>query len=136
MKKDDSFWEKRVESGVYRTVHGVFHVLFHALFGAGVIAGFGYVVMRLWNWLMPAIAGWSVIGFWQAVGLLVLCRLLFGGWGGHWMKGHHGKRHRNAIREKWMEMSNDERRAFVKNRHFPPGFGPDFCGDGKSEKQD
>ena len=52
----------------------------HWMFGKGkflvwIIAGlavFGLVVMGLWNWLMPALFGWSEIGFLQAVGLLVM----------------------------------------------------------------
>jgi hypothetical protein len=56
---------------------------------AGVTAiGFclGLVVMVLWNWLMPALFGLPVITYWQAVGLFVLCHLLF--------KGHGGGGHR------------------------------------------
>lgn len=41
----------------------------------------GEIVRRLWNWLMPAIFGWNEVTFWQALGLLVLCRILFGGFG-------------------------------------------------------
>jgi hypothetical protein len=40
---------------------------------------FGYFVMLLWNWLMPSIFGLGVITFWQAFGLVVLGRILFGG---------------------------------------------------------
>lgn len=43
------------------------------------IAGFGGVVMLLWNWLMPSLFGWHALTFPQAVGLLVLGRILFGG---------------------------------------------------------
>ena len=39
---------------------------------------FGYVVMLLWNWLMPAIFGLTIIKFWQAVGLVILARIFFG----------------------------------------------------------
>ena len=39
----------------------------------------GEIVMRLWNWLVPPIFGWRQVNFWQALGLLVLCRVLFGG---------------------------------------------------------
>src|SRR5262249_23615621 len=35
----------------------------------------GQVVMRLWNWLLPPLFGWHQIAFWQALGLLVLCRI-------------------------------------------------------------
>lgn len=41
----------------------------------------GQLVMQLWNWLMPAIFGLRELTFWQAVGLLLLSRILFGGMG-------------------------------------------------------
>jgi len=40
-------------------------------------------VRQLWNWLLPPLFGWRQIGFWQALGLLALCRILFGGFGRH-----------------------------------------------------
>src|ERR1700688_2744340 len=46
----------------------------------------GEVVLQLWNWLLPSLFGWRQITFWQAVGLLALCRILFGGSGG---RGFH-----------------------------------------------
>ena len=46
----------------------------------------GEIVRRLWNWLLPALFGLPAISFWQAVGLLVLARILFGGFGG---RGRH-----------------------------------------------
>jgi len=46
------------------------------------VAGFGSAVWQLWNALMPTLFGLPVIGFWQAVGLMALCWLLFGGWRG------------------------------------------------------
>lgn len=49
---------------------------------------FGYFVMLLWNWLMPAIFGLKEITYWQAAGLVILARLLFGSYG-HGKHGHH-----------------------------------------------
>jgi len=40
---------------------------------------FGLVVKVLWNWLMPPLFGLGTIGFWQAFGLVLLAKLLFGG---------------------------------------------------------
>ena len=40
---------------------------------------FGFVVTHLWNYLMPGLFGLRTITFWQAVGLMLLGRLLFGG---------------------------------------------------------
>ena len=41
----------------------------------------GQIVLHLWNWLLPPLFGWRAITFWQAIGLLILCRILFGGHG-------------------------------------------------------
>jgi hypothetical protein len=46
-----------------------------------VLAAIGKIVELLWNALLPALFGWPRITFWQSLGLLVLCRILFGGLG-------------------------------------------------------
>ena len=71
----------------------------------------GEVVMHLWNWLAPALFGLRLITFWQALGLLALCRILFGGFGlgggGHRSKSRRmGGRMRERVSEQcgseWM----------------------------------
>ena len=52
----------------------------------GFVAAGGEIVMHLWNWLLPTLCGWQQINFWQSLGILALCRILFGRWG-----GGHGK---------------------------------------------
>jgi hypothetical protein len=61
---------------------------------------FGFLVKWLWNWLMPAVFGLGVITYWQAFGIVLLSKLLFGSFGGHHKKDHdhfgskfHLKRH-------------------------------------------
>lgn len=49
----------------------------------------GEIVQHLWNWLLPWLFGWRLLSFWQAVGLLVLARILFGNFG---PRGHRGGR--------------------------------------------
>src|SRR5205085_523054 len=66
----------------------------------------GTIVRLLWNWLMPGLFGWPVLGFWQALGLLALCRILFGGLGGG---GGSRYRSRSRMRERCGEMSPEER---------------------------
>jgi hypothetical protein len=66
----------------------------------------GEIVMHLWNWLLPPLFGWKLIGFWQALGLLVLCRVLFGGWGCG--GGPRGRRRRH-FDERWERMTPEER---------------------------
>ena len=41
----------------------------------------GEIVKALWNSLLPPLFGWPQVTFWQALGLLALCRILFGGHG-------------------------------------------------------
>jgi hypothetical protein len=72
----------------------------------------GAAVMLLWNWLMPVLFGWQTIDFFQALGLLVLSRILLGGWRRGW--GH--RRHwRGRMMERWEQMS-DEERAFFRDQ--------------------
>lgn len=77
--------------------------------GAVIVLVLGLVVMTLWNALLPAILGVKAIGFWQALGILVLSRILFGGLGFRpGMFGAHRRMH-----ERWMNMTpNSVRRLF------------------------
>lgn len=56
---------------------------------------FGMAVKLLWNWLMPAIFGLPAITFWQAFGLLALCKILFGGFD----CGHHHHHQKKDVRQ-------------------------------------
>jgi Ca2+/H+ antiporter, TMEM165/GDT1 family len=73
----------------------------------------GWIVMHLWNWLVPGIIGWRQITFWQALGILLLCRILFGGF--HGGRGPRS-RMRERMRERWAEkmehMTPEEREQF------------------------
>ncbi len=69
----------------------------------------GEIVMRLWNWLLPALFGWKQITFWQAVGLLALCRVLFGS---HGFRGGPRSRIRRRMAERWEHMTPEEREKF------------------------
>ena len=66
----------------------------------------GELVRLLWNWLLPPLFGWREITFWQALGLLALCRILFGGLGGH---GGPRSRIRRRVAERLEQMSPEER---------------------------
>ncbi len=84
--------------------------LFACLMGIAFLALVGWTTMTLWNWLMPPIFSLVYINFWQALGLLALSRILFGGLGsssGSWAKK---KQHWKAkMQGKWQNMSEDER---------------------------
>jgi hypothetical protein len=66
----------------------------------------GGVVRFLWNWLTPPLFGWHQITFWQALALLALCRILVGGFG---MRGGHRGYGRRRMRERWHDMTPEER---------------------------
>lgn len=64
----------------------------------------GQVVRLLWNWLLPPLFGWPEVTFWQALGLLVLCRILFGGRGGGYRSGSRmGSEQRARFRQRMRE---------------------------------
>ncbi len=65
----------------------------------------GELVMHLWNWLLPALFQWPQITLWQALGLLILCRILFGGHGFHGPRSHVRRR----MAERWEQMTPEER---------------------------
>src|ERR1700689_4208525 len=70
----------------------------------------GFVVMSLWNALIPAIFHLGVITFWQALGIFILCKILFGfGKGGH-RGGAPWMRHKMA--ERFKNMTPEEREKF------------------------
>jgi hypothetical protein len=69
----------------------------------------GALVMLLWNWLAPALFGLQLITFWQAVGLLALCRILFGGFGLGGGGSHRSRRH---TRGRWEELTPEEQARF------------------------
>jgi hypothetical protein len=81
-----------------------------------VIAGFGQAVLQLWNWLMPSIFGLHPISFWQAVGLLGLSWILFGGLRGFGLAGGRSHRRRgwHSMRERWEQMTPEQRDSFRK----------------------
>jgi len=70
---------------------------------------FGLAVQGLWNWLVPDLFGWKPLGFVQALGLLALCRILFGGLRGGPGRHAHWRR---RIRARWEQMTPEERQRF------------------------
>ncbi len=82
-------------------------VLFFMTMAVLFCMAIGYVVMLLWNWLMPDLFNLKPINWWQAIGLFVLFRILFGGFKG----GSRGKysQKRKQWQNKWMQMDDTER---------------------------
>lgn len=66
----------------------------------------GSLVQALWNWLMPELFGLRQVTFWQGIGLLALCRILFGGMGrgmhrSHQRRAEDKERFRAAVRKRF-----------------------------------
>jgi hypothetical protein len=87
------------------------------LLGIVAVAVLGWLVMALWNWVIPELfAGGRVIDYGHALGLLLLSRILFGGFRGR--GGWHGRRDWR----KWEAMTAEEREQFKQGM---------FCGRGR-----
>jgi hypothetical protein len=79
----------------------------------GITFGFGMGTMYLWNWLVPELFSGPVITFWQAIGLLVLSKILFWGFGrGCHCGNRHGGPWRPYWKEKWASMNPEDRERF------------------------
>lgn len=81
------------------------------IFGIIAITGlailFGFVLMWLWNWLMPELFGLTTIDYWQAVGLFILLKILLGGCGS-------GK----SSKSKKSDCSKESKKDFSKWKHY------------------
>ncbi len=94
-------------------------LMFFLLFIVAVLV-FGAIVMVLWNTILPGVLGVKAITFVQALGILLLSKILFGGLGrrGGWQGGRHNQ-WRHNMKEKWGNMTPEEREKFKaewKNR--------------------
>lgn len=100
---------------------------------------FGYFVMLLWNWLMPGLFGLGLITFWQAVGLVVLGRILFGGfprpphrnndksWGKHKCGPHNHHEDWKKWRyygQYWKEKGEASFKEYVESKEQPEAEAP------------
>lgn len=86
------------------------------ILGIGLVFLFAFITQYLWNWLVPALFGGPVITFWQALGLLMLSKILFSGLGGR--GGCYGEGSKAAwkhrVHDKLAVMTPEEREEFKK----------------------
>nr|WKN39200.1 hypothetical protein K4G66_10875 [Tunicatimonas sp. TK19036] len=88
------------------------------------------VVMLLWNWLIPRLLSGPTISLWEAMGLLILSRILFGNFGrGQWGGAAMARKRtwERKFKEKWEKMTPEEREQFkatMKNRCSSWGWMP------------
>jgi len=107
--------------------------LFIPLIAVAFLA-FGFFTMHLWNWLMPILFHLPEITFWQTIGLMILSRLILGGFGGHHSRGHNHD-YRQQVHEKWENMTPEEREKFKERIHsHRPPWTNRFCKEEEKEK--
>lgn len=133
---------------------GGFFVL--GILAAGLFAlVFGFLVMVLWNWIMPAVFGLTTITYWQAFGLIILVKLIFGTLGrgknherhprfdrfarrdrtdedGEGEQGdHHGDW--RPYRDFWKDVGKDAFRAYMEKRESETSGGRSAAGENGGE---
>ena len=95
--------------------HRLLRVLKITFFAAVAVTVLSFIVMGLWNVLMPSIFAVQAISFWQALGLLMLSKILFGGFRPY-ARGGPGWRRR--MMQRWEQMTPEEREKFKQGmRH-------------------
>ncbi|MBV7267968.1 hypothetical protein [Winogradskyella luteola] len=85
-------------------------IIFGTIFITGLAILFGFVIMWLWNWLMPMIFGLTTLTFWEAVGVFILFKILLGGCG-----GFGGK---DKKKTKTSNCNHESKRQFSKWEHY------------------
>jgi hypothetical protein len=107
--------EKSIKSKVEVGITKVVKVIFFIILGILIAFLVGYIVMRLWNWLMPDLFGLPMIGYWQAVGVLILAKIIFGFGGGDGPSSN-----KKTKSKKWSRYKNCEpiRSDFSEWKHY------------------
>jgi len=119
----------------HRASHVAAHIAMAILMGTALVLFFGSVVMYLWNAIMPALFSVGHLTFFRAIGLLILARILVGGFhrggfGGHRRFGHRGglggdRGSWHQYEEWWREAGEQSYRNFsaTRNPAAPEGSG-------------
>lgn len=91
-------------------------MIFIPFFFVGMAALVIWVVMLLWNWLMPMLFDLSCITFWEAAGILLLSKILFGGFGGSKHKCHCQQNRtggwKDKFKHKWGHLSDEDKQKW------------------------
>ena len=83
--------------------------MFLTFFIAAILL-FGFIVMGLWNAILPIVLGVKTISFMQALGILVLSKILFGGFGGRGWRGSPAWKQK--MKQRWDNMTPEDREKF------------------------
>ena len=96
-----------------------------ALLGIAGIIAFTFVVMWLWNWLVPEVFSGPLLTYWQTLGLLVLSKILFSGIGGRGHRRHHYD-HSWKSRDRWKKKFDEKMNGKTGHtKGSPEGTGSD-----------
>lgn len=80
------------------------------------VALLSFVVMLLWNAVLPSVSQLGALSYLQAVGLFVLCRILFGGFSGIKNRGRMAlSKDRMKMKEQLRGMSKEEKREYIRS---------------------
>ncbi|NJB71699.1 hypothetical protein GGR42_002161 [Saonia flava] len=105
--------EKKIERRMKKRLTKAVKIIFAIIFGILMAILVGYVVMRLWNWLMPDLFGLTTITYWQAVGIFILAKLFFGM--GHCGSNGGGKKAKNKFKNRKCESFRND---FSEWKHY------------------
>lgn len=110
--------------------HFIVKGILFAILGVAAVIGFSYLVMLLWNWLIPSLFGGPVVDIWKAAGLLLLSKIFFSGFG----KGCRKCRRSRARhwKEKWTNLSPEDK-AKLKSKW--KCWGDSVCSDSESKPE-
>ena len=89
-------------------------------FFAVVAFFFGFILMLLWNWLMPDIFGLPIISYWQAWGLVFMAHILFKSMGHHGHERHHQRddwkeKFKKRFKDGWTTNAGDAHAEWCKH---------------------
>ena len=106
--------ERHLEDTVKNSVKKGVKIFFFILLGISIAFMVGYIVMRLWNWLMPHLFGLPQVSYWEAVGVLILAKIIFGFGGG----GSHNNKKKTKKKEFFTNRCKSMRRDFSDWDHY------------------
>ena len=86
------------------------------LFIFAVLVPLGFIIVALWNNILAVLFPIALINFWQALGIFLLARILFGGFPGkpRWA-GRRNRQEMEEMRNKWFNLSPEERKNFKQD---------------------
>jgi hypothetical protein len=101
----------------------------------GVVALLSFVVFALWNGVLSNVLGVKTITYWQALGLLVLARILFGGFPGRRGGPFGPPWRRHLMMERWQSLTPEQREAMREEmrQRFGDWPRPPWCDTGHPE---